>query len=680
MSRLHYSWPCILSIAAHACIIVGLLSIGHRQTLDLRERKQEADEPFRLAREAEEVRHRQEERELQQEELSDAVLQELEALLQDSLVEDERELVRNGSEDFLAPYREEGAIRSIDPFVPQFFELSISNLQAYLANLYALNQLERLEAMLAKLARFDAVPETFQLGHSTFSYEEATRALAEQDGPESDKHGEGPDHGPGTPGLPSGLFRPSAAQVTASHGSAEGHSDGIGRTPFEDSYNRYARVNHDVYGLYSSFVSRRETNSPPDAASSGPDLRSLMVSAAPGASTAWITDRVFVEHGKQRPGASTDHTKRELVRPRFETLAHGVAEFQLTPLTIDGNLDDWGSRRHPFRMRWTFNGSPLKDGIQVCVRWSHAGFYYSYVVPARTTVQPNLKSSWEGDCFEVWIDMENLRRRTMHASPFSQQFCFMPFGFDGVKAHTFIEVGRGFRGLGQYENKLETQTDPVRARGMAVGRTDDQGYTVEGFISRTALAKSQLRAGMYIAMNISINMGYERSISQQWSLPKNMQTFDKPDTWGDVLLLGTDASVRFTNAKQPGTAAKPILVGQSIGIEVIDHDMNLQATRRDRAMASLKEKGGRSYMYAILEETGVDTGIFRGSIATQASFLPAKSNTLGIHAGRSLHILYKDRYTRYGEKDRTVTSELTMAAPVLSLEKMARVNQKESTL
>ena len=655
----------------HACIVAGLLSIGQRQAISLQERKLEAEEPFKRAREQEKERHRLEERALQQEELSDAVLEELEAFLQDSLAQDERDLIRDDSERFLSQVREAGPIRSIDPFIPDFFDLSISNLQAYLANLYAQNQLDRLEALLAKLARFDAVPETFQLGHSIFSYDEVTRAL-EEHGPESEKHGEGPDHGPGMPGPPGAFLRPSVPHATTAHGSSEGFSEGVGRTPFEDTYNRYARVNHDVYGLYSSFISRRETNSSPVGLSAVHDLSLLAVSIAPRTSSAFVTERIYVENEEQRRRASTDHVKRELARPRFETLAHGVAEYQSGPLKIDGHVEDWGTRRHAFRMRWTFNGVPLRDGVAVYVRWSHAGFYYSYTVPGRTHVLPNLKSSWQGDCFEVWIDMENLRKRTMHASPLSQQFCFMPFGFDGVTGHTFIEVGRGFRGLGQYENRLETESDSARAKGLAVGRLHDQGYTVEGFISRAALAKSQLRAGMYVAMNISINMGYERSISQQWSLPKNMQTFDKPDTWGDVLLLGTDATVRFTDVKASKASGRPILSGQSMGIEVVDHDMNLQPVRRDRAIVSVMEKGGRSYMYAILEETGVDTGVFHGSFDTQAKFLSAKPNTLGIRAGGLLHLLYKDRYTSYGEKARTVESELTMAAPVLTLQKMAR--------
>jgi hypothetical protein len=177
---------------------------------------------------------------------------------------------------------------------------------------------------------------------------------------------------------------------------------------------------------------------------------------------------------------------------------------------------------------------------------------------------------------------------------------------------------------------------------------------------------------MYVAMNVSINTGYDRSTSQQWSLPKNMQTFDKPDTWGDVLLLGTDATVRFIDAVNAGTSARPILAGQSMGVEVLDEDMNLDPGRRDRAMVSVKGKGARSYLYAVLEETGVDTGVFRGAIATQAAFLPAKANTLGIRAGRSLHLLYKDRHTRYGEKDRIVESEIKMATHVQKMAKAVR--------
>ena len=390
--------------------------------------------------------------------------------------------------------------------------------------------------------------------------------------------------------------------------------------------------------------------------------------------------KVFVEDSLQQQRASTDDEERQLARPRFETLAYGVAEFQREDLTIDGNLDDWGTRRHPLRMRWTFNGGPLQDGIEVWVRWSHAGFYYGYTVPGRVQVQPNLESSWEGDCFEIWIDTENLRKRTMHMSPLAQQFCLMPFGYGGTRSHTFVEVGRGFRGFGQYENRLETETQASLAKGLAAGRVDKTGYTVEGFISRSVLARPVFRAGSYVAMNISVNMSYERSISQQWSLPKNMQTFDKPDTWGDVLLLGTDATIRLTNVKNADHAAQPITPGQSIGIEVVDHDMNVNPGRRDRVMVRVKEKGSRATMYAILEEAGTDSGVFRGSVATQARFLPPKQNSLGIHGGRLLVAFYQDRHTRLGEKDRTVQSTLRMATPVFALSQTAAVPRKEPAL
>jgi hypothetical protein len=528
-------------------------------------------------------------------------------------------------------------------------------------------QLRRLDTLAGKLARFDDAPQTFRLGHSTVTYDEATRELEEGEGPHMEHEEEGPDSGHGMP-MPAGPLGTSLSELQ-SGASSGGESESTGHAAFEDRYNRYARVNHDTYDIYRAFVSRRQTNVPPGAALVE-NLADVAVSRA-AATSKLLAERVFVEDGEQRQRASTDGRTRKLSRPRFETLAFGAAAFQRASLTIDGDLGDWGALRHPFRMRWTFNGVPLEDGIQVWVRWSRAGFYYCYRVPGRTQVQPNQTSAWEGDCFEVWIDMQNLRKRTMHRSPYAQQFCLMPFGYRGAAQQTFIEVGRGFRGLGRYENRLETVTDPARARGLAAGRLDAAGYTVEGFVGRAALARPHLRAGLYVAMNISINMGFAREISQQWSLPKNMQTFDKPDTWGDVLLLGTDATVRFTHFRRPAKAARPIQPGQSIGIEVTDQDMNLLPTRRDRVMVAVKERSARSYIYAILEETGEDTGVFRGSVATQAAFKPPRANTLGVHGGRTLEVVYKDRFTPYGEKNRTVECKMRMAAPVLTLQRMA---------
>ncbi len=357
----------------------------------------------------------------------------------------------------------------------------------------------------------------------------------------------------------------------------------------------------------------------------------------------------------------------ELVTPEFEALAFGGAEYQAKPLTIDGDLSDWGTLRHPMNMRWSFDGKPLENGLPVWLRWSPQGIWFAYKVPDRQKIDPSLEKPYEGDTFELWLDVDNLRKESMSDSPYSQQFVFMPWGNVRGRDITFTEIGRGFRGINRYAYKFADPAAPV-GKSAAKG-PDANGYVVEGFLDREALAKPRLKAGLYLAMNFSINRGYDFADSQQWSMSKSTETggFDRPDTWGDVLLLGTDAETRFTDTAKSNEEAEAATPGQAMGIEIKDADMNADPTRPDRLLASVKVDGTASHLSVILEETGPDTGIFCATFDTQSSFQGASENTLNVRGGQVISLVYEDSRNATGASGVSVGSRIPVALPVMTM-------------
>ena len=352
--------------------------------------------------------------------------------------------------------------------------------------------------------------------------------------------------------------------------------------------------------------------------------------------------------------------ERKVPDPSFKTVAFGAAAMMDHPVTIDGDLSDWGPLAHPIPTRFRSDGVPVTDPTQVYVRWTPDGLYIGYTTKK---VGPIVPDAHAGDCIEVWLDGQNVRRKQMSDSPTSQQIFLAPFGYQGDPTPAIVEVGRGMRGLKAFAHYV----DRTGSLGRVAAKMIPGGYSVEAFLSRKAIAYPNLVPGAYLAFNFSVNRGVDLTTWEQWSAPKSMVTWDKPDTWGDLLLLGTDAKARFTSFDDPTKPAQPLIPGQPLAFEIQDKDMDLNPHKRDQVPAVLRVKGEKDGLVVILEETTNDSGIFRASINTQSYEAPPKANTLNIRGGDSVELIYNDLRTEYGETDRVVTADLPVGTPVLRL-------------
>jgi len=363
----------------------------------------------------------------------------------------------------------------------------------------------------------------------------------------------------------------------------------------------------------------------------------------------------------------TDQPERKLDDPDFFTPAWGGAPMAHKAPVIDGDLSEWGELTHGLPIRW--NGSNAEKqydtDISVYMRWSTQGIFAAYRVPAERNANgiaiPKADTPFNGDAFEWWLDLDNSRKDSAGKSDTAHQFMFAPNGVQGVPERRFFEYSHGQRGM-------RPGLQDLAGKGFAAAQQDGNGYSVEVFIDRSALAKPVLLPGQILAMNVSVNLSDRANHNDwQWSASKAIGTWFKPDTWGDVVLLGADASLRFTAADAPDTALEWILPGQPLGLEISDADMNLRADLRDRVAATVGVEGHSDRTFVILEETAVDSGIFRASVDTVAFLTVVDDHTLAARPGSIIVLTYQDPRAAYGEKNRELHAWIPVAYPAQRL-------------
>ncbi len=363
-------------------------------------------------------------------------------------------------------------------------------------------------------------------------------------------------------------------------------------------------------------------------------------------------------------GAQAEEPEKKVERkvpdPEFHTVAFGAADYAIDPITIDGDLSDWGELRHPQKHKFDKDGSAI-EGIDVYMRWSPQGLYFCYTVKDTRPINNNGPAMWQVTGMELFVDVRNRRKANMEDSPTAQQIFFCPFGWAKNPNMTFGESGRGHRGLMWFKGYPDSQG----LRGKSAHKIIPGGYQVECLIKRTSLGHPMLAPGMYMAINHSVNIG--DSNETQWSAPKSVQTWNKPDTWGDVLLLGSDARVKFKHFEDNDLELKGVLPGDPVRVEITDPDMNLLDIKADRIMATVKVDKTDTPVMLVLKETKANSGVFAGSFATQSYFMPAKANTLNIRGGGSIILSYNDARSGYGEKNRKITAKLAVGWPVTEL-------------
>ena len=346
------------------------------------------------------------------------------------------------------------------------------------------------------------------------------------------------------------------------------------------------------------------------------------------------------------------------VQPKFQTARFDGIPFLAKFPKLDGKLTDWG------RVRPLALDGPKGNKILVYAAWNYQGFFFgyqvkqhsdefywpsifgvryslhSYVLGAGMSKNTGLGWAYQGDYLQLLFDTLDARSRT-RGDPHTQEFLVFPQGTENSPELPGIErVIRSKRDAAakQYRRvKASCRVFPQQSprehgpdgRGpFRVTRATKEGYTVEVFLPRSLFKQPVFCPGWYVGFQCAVATGHQgrgrRAFRGQTWAEAGRTSADRPDSWGDLLLLGTDPRVIVQNVDGTGTLARGLVPGHSYLITIIDPDRNIRPTRVDTVLISAEvadpgESGsaaGDVEVY-ILNETRKNSGMFRGYINTQ---------------------------------------------------------------
>ena len=339
-------------------------------------------------------------------------------------------------------------------------------------------------------------------------------------------------------------------------------------------------------------------------------------------------------------------------QPSFKTLAFTAVPNLPGDFVIDGRPEKWANIP-ALPLKPEYGGDRSPQAMQL--GWRADGIYARFTVidPNHTMNKARLNDFWRADTVEVWIDCLNSKEhfRAHHAG---QQFWIWPEGSVDDPSLSGGESVVEKRGGGYVPHPLR-QTELQRASS----RTAD-GYVVEFRIPAERLVDADFAPGRIIGLNSYVStMG---GTDWYWSAGKEAGTYAQPDTWGDLLLSGSDAKLEL--ADQPKGKPALLIPGEPLRLKITDGDMDLSPTVRDKIMVTLKPShGGQQLM--ICEETGPSTGIFTGSVSTSLSIGDDQPGTLGVYEGETVDAIYLDQARANGARNADVHLPLRFGSALI---------------
>jgi hypothetical protein len=343
-------------------------------------------------------------------------------------------------------------------------------------------------------------------------------------------------------------------------------------------------------------------------------------------------------------------------QPTFKSLAFTPVPCLPGEFAIDGKPEKWaGIAAVPLHPEFGSDTSPQLMQLG----WRADGIYCRFAVkdPNRHLDKCSIRNFWQGDTVEVWIDCLNSKEkyRARHAG---QQFWIWPDGSADDPSLTGGESVVEKRG-GWYAPNALHQAELNRATTM----TPD-GYVMEFRVPAERLVDADFAAGRIIGFNSYVST--MSGTDWYWSAGKQAGTYGQPDTWGDLLLAGSDATIEL--ADKPATpTGKPelLLAGQPLKLKVTDGDMNLSPLRADKVMVTLKPAHGGQQI-AVLEETGPSTGVFEGSVSTALAVGDDQPGVLAVYEGERVHAVYLDQARANGARNSEISLQLQFAGAVVA--------------
>jgi hypothetical protein len=346
-------------------------------------------------------------------------------------------------------------------------------------------------------------------------------------------------------------------------------------------------------------------------------------------------------------------------KPTFKTLAFTTVPYINGDFAINGDLKKWDDIP---AVSLKPEGGPDKSAQSMKIAWSPAGLYFLFVIadPDHKITKSEAGNFWVADVAEIWLDAFNtkLNARSRHSG---QQFWIWPQGsasnpdFTGGESIILTKNGN-YTPVPCKSDKLQRWATVTPA-----------GWTMEAFLPVAQIADADLSPGRIIGFNTYVTT--MSTTNWYWSAGKEARTYTQPDTWGDLLLGGSDAKLEIISGKE--TDGKHLaMIGQALRLRVTDADMNLDPAQQDKVMVTIKDGHGGQQI-AVLEETGNATGVFEGAVSTALALDEPIPAVLAVYEGEKVDITYVDQARANGARDATETISVTFASAVLTQDSLA---------
>jgi len=349
----------------------------------------------------------------------------------------------------------------------------------------------------------------------------------------------------------------------------------------------------------------------------------------------------------------------EIQPPPFPSATNTAAPYASRRPVIDGDLADWNLNAPRAEVRLLENNTHLATGPDVFLQWRAEGLYFAYRLADAGGIQISDGAPYHGDCVELFVDTTNSRALRMRDSNSANQYFFMPFGFKGDPTRSFERAGGGTAvPVGQDLAALNSS----RTISFCTAKKEPGGYTVEGFLSIEALRR-RLAPGIYLGFDVSVSPDFDFKNQIQWAAAKSLGNWDRPNTWGDLLLLGTTARLTFRNAT--GSERRVAVASESLEMEVADADMNLDSGARETVAVKIARKGGAGAQVLLLTETGPDTGVFKAPLLLQGAGENGRRGALAVAGGDVVELTYIDAVNASGAHNQPIAQQLEIGWPVM---------------
>jgi hypothetical protein len=399
------------------------------------------------------------------------------------------------------------------------------------------------------------------------------------------------------------------------------------------------------------------------------------------------------------------------IKPPFESPACEAIPFLVQFPNFDGDLSDWGGIRPLLLPAPRGDLAYLtKEPLKLYLGWNYQGFFFGYHVPApkrfffrsseyeRGTDGISLVKRREGDygwviagdCLVMCFDTIDTRA-PMRGDPNTQEFYVFPKGTDSDPTTPGAERVVASRRDSQMKTEWgnypfckcsftvfppQPKDGPDGSGPYRVARFTDDGYTVEGFLPRSLFKAPMFSPGWYIGFDCAIGVGeLMRGDGQPrmgnyatWQKHLDMQL---PASWGDLLLLGTDAEMTVLDASPGWPRSTAVTPGHSYLVTVIDPSRNVNLAAPDTVLVSAEVLGEQGSMedveVLILKETGNNTNIFRGFINTQPGCGKRVHGVVEVMPGQVVRFAYTNFADSKGRRNVVFEEKLPVVAPVMGM-------------